>query len=235
MFRMFSIHIISVIVLLVAHVCVCDHSILSYGGIAGDSSNEAGWTNSAAFTKALVAANSSTTDRTVLIPSNNDFYIFEVEVSYMVNITITIDGNLYVSNNISAWPTSNSRHILASLYIGDSQGVTINGSGKFDGQGYEWWWYVIVSTIDNRPMLIAMERVSDIIIYDVTFKNSPQYHLDLRDIANAHIHDIDIIVDVTAQKKLLSEHGLLDELGIPTFPLNTDGIDPQGLFVCFLL
>lgn len=223
-----------VLVLLFSHFCVCDQSILSYGAIAGDSSNDAGWTNSAAFTKALLAANSSNTDRTVLIPANNEFYIFEVEVSNLFNITITIDGNLYVSNNISAWPTSNSRHILASLYIGDSSGITINGTGTFDGQGYDWWWYVIVTATDNRPMLVAMERVSDIIIYDVTFKNSPQYHLDLRDIANAHIHDIDIIVDVTKQKKLLGDYGLLNELGIPTFPLNTDGIDPQGRVILIL-
>jgi polygalacturonase len=33
---------------------------------------------------------------------------------------------------------------------------------------------------------------------------------------------------VDAQRALLDEHGLLDELGLPIFPLNTDGIDPAG-------
>ena len=41
--------------------------------------------------------------------------------------------------------------------------------------------------------------------------------------------NFEIYVDVWAQKKLLSGFGHFDHaLGIPTFPLNTDGIDPSG-------
>lgn len=40
---------------------------------------------------------------------------------------------------------------------------------------------------------------------------------------------MEIYVDVFKQKELLSQYNLFDhELGIPTFPLNTDGIDPSG-------
>jgi len=78
-------------------------------------------------------------------------------------------------------------------------------------------------------MLIAMERVENIEISGVRFQNSPQYHLDLRDIKNCYIHDCVIYVDVVKQKELYRQFGYLNEFEIPTFPLNTDGIDPQGI------
>jgi polygalacturonase len=40
---------------------------------------------------------------------------------------------------------------------------------------------------------------------------------------------MEIFVDVLRQETLLKENGLWDhDLRIPTFPLNTDGIDPSG-------
>ena len=91
-------------------------------------------------------------------------------------------------------------------------------------------------------MLVCMERVEQLVIRELTFENSPEYHLDLRDIKDVHIYDIVVWVDIFKQKALLQEFGHWDhshqrlagfpdeavEFGIPTFPLNTDGIDPQG-------
>ena len=91
-------------------------------------------------------------------------------------------------------------------------------------------------------MLVCMNRVQDLIIRQLTFQNSPEYHLDIRDIKDVHIYDIVIWVDMFKQKELLQHFGHWDhtyqelagfpkeavEFGIPTFPLNTDGIDPQG-------
>jgi len=42
------------------------------------------------------------------------------------------------------------------------------------------------------------------------------------------VDNITIHVDVEAQRDLFAKHGLLDAGGIPTFPLNTDGIDASG-------
>jgi polygalacturonase len=40
---------------------------------------------------------------------------------------------------------------------------------------------------------------------------------------------MEIFVDIFKQQDLLSQNGLFNyDLGIPTFPLNTDGIDPSG-------
>lgn len=62
--------------------------------------------------------------------------------------------------------------------------------------------------------------------------NSPQFHLKLDDIADFTIRNIDIRVDVFKQRELLTKANkyFFDAFGnfIPTFPLNTDGIDPSG-------
>ena len=55
------------------------------------------------------------------------------------------------------------------------------------------------------------------------------YHLFLIDVENFDIRDVEIYVDVYSQKKLAQSFGHYDyKLNIPTFPLNTDGIDPSG-------
>jgi polygalacturonase len=128
-------------------VASAEHSILDYGGIPSATDNDSCWTNSAALTAAILAANSSSSDRVALVPAGYSFYIFEVEASYLQDVTIRIDGDLLVSNNITAWPTENSRHTMAALYIGDSEGITLEGSGTFDGQGYDWWWTVLLTAV----------------------------------------------------------------------------------------
>merc|ERR1711920_815034 len=60
--------------------------------------------------------------------------------------------------------------------------------------------------------------------------NSPYYHMYLLDIDNAYFHDFEIEVDIFGQLNLdqffMGTAGL--GLKVPTFPLNTDGIDPLG-------
>jgi len=64
-----------------------------------------------------------------------------------------------------------------------------------------------------------------------TLLNSPQFHIKIDDFDTVEIRNVVIYVDVDAQNTALSKAGLitkLGELGIPTFPLNTDGIDPAA-------
>lgn len=60
--------------------------------------------------------------------------------------------------------------------------------------------------------------------------NSPYYHIFAKDIDSFWFHDFEIEVDIMGQlnlDKLLGNNFGLD-IKIPTFPLNTDGIDPAG-------
>lgn len=81
----------------------------------------------------------------------------------------------------------------------------------------------------GRPHILRMERVRHCIIEGVNFYNSPMYHMYLTDIDDFLIQDLEIKVDIFEQKKLAVKHNKFDyKLNLPTFPLNTDGIDPSG-------
>lgn len=74
-----------------------------------------------------------------------------------------------------------------------------------------------------------MRRVTNVIIEDITWLNAPYYHMNLIDIDSFLIQNLEIYVDIWEQKKISLLFGQFDlELNIPTFPLNTDGIDPAG-------
>ena len=89
--------------------------------------------------------------------------------------------------------------------------------------------YVVLTTIDNRPNMVWMEQCTNTLIWQLSFKNSPMYHLYLNDMANVTVRDLDIHVDIEKQKEILATGGWLSPEGIPMFPLNTDGIDPSGI------
>jgi len=204
--------------------------------VANDASNEAAWANTAAIQKAFQSANDSypgsAEDRVVLVPSGSAYYVFNVVVVDIHNVSLVIDGSLVMSNNISAWPTANGGGgSLAALYIGDSNFINIQGAGVFNGLGYDWWWHVVLTTIDNRPNMIVMDRCVNVLIQQLRFLNSPMYHLFLNDMKDLVVRDIDITVDIDVQREILLSSGRLTDEGIPIFPLNTDGIDPSGINV----
>ena len=107
-------------------------------------------------------------------------------------------------------------------------------SGTIDGQGYDWWWYSISCALpnanhsDTRADMLTIVQSENILIEGITFLNSPKYHVNLKDCHNVTVRDFVIEVDVFRQKKMLNDAGFIDSKGIPTFPLNTDGIDPSA-------
>lgn len=94
--------------------------------------------------------------------------------------------------------------------------MTIHGSGLVEGNGLAWWWLVWITGVDNRPNLLDMEICKDTLIEDLTFQNAPQFHLNLMGALNMTVRNLRIYVNDTAVASL------------PTFPLNTDGIDISG-------
>mmetsp|Transcript_14003 Transcript_14003/g.18190 ORF Transcript_14003/g.18190 Transcript_14003/m.18190 type:complete len:467 (+) Transcript_14003:93-1493(+) len=230
-----------------------DYSILNYGAVANDMSNEACYANSIAIENALYAANE--TAGTVIIPENMEFCIFTSEVNQLHNVTFQIDGKLTISNNITEWLT-NIQTFTAALNFIECRGFTMNGHGILNGQGHDWWWANIIDGI-NRPHIFFCSESQDVLIQDVHFENSPKFHCRVYDTHRLHIHNIDIYVDVKGQEKMLKQNnlwyyfpddhqqklqqqlqhpassslsqennGILD--GIPVFPVNTDGIDVSG-------
>eukprot|EP00049_Salpingoeca_infusionum_P017791 m.354377 g.354377 ORF g.354377 m.354377 type:complete len:452 (+) comp16994_c0_seq1:307-1662(+) len=221
-----------------ACVVVQSANIVDFGAVQNDPSNDACWTNARAFQRALNAAQSNATDRLVVVPEGT-FHAFAVNATGLRNITLRFDGNWVASKNITEWPTVNNQHV-DFIYFQDVSYLTITGNGVIDGEGYAWWWLNILNIVKSRPHLLHVEVADNMLIENVTMRNSPQFHMNLRDLDTLVVRNVVVRVDVVAQKNMLLKagrmlvnttgHGLPEEvaMSIPTFPLNTDGIDPAG-------
>ena len=222
-------------------------SIDAFGAVANDSTIAASLANGVAIFMALEAANqANSSSRTVLVPAGSTYTVLpHAPSTHLANVTLQIDGILVASTNISAWPRMPPPYHIDStaldvLFFGDCTNVTVRGLGVVDGAGYDWWWYVLLGGDDERPNLLGMQHVTDVEVTGVTFRNSPAFHVYLSDALHVRVHDVTVWVDVDAQKDMLARKGLLTlgprsdsvegtpPAGIPTFPLNTDGIDISG-------
>lgn len=203
-------------------------SITSFGAVANDASNAAAYANAKALNLALNAANANSTDRTVVVPHGMSFTIFNTTLTDLHSVTLSIQGTLLISTNLTEWTNiSTNRNAYGVLKFEDCTDITVNGGGMVDGQGYGWWWYVILGHPDVRPKMFLFRTVSGLTVTNILARNSPSFHFDLQGVENVHFYNMSIHVDVDKQKSMLDKAGFLHE-GIPTFPLNTDGIDPSG-------
>ena len=92
------------------------------------------------------------------------------------------------------------------LTFTDCQDINIRGKGVVEGLGYDWWvreWKR--ANPHERPQLLKYQRVQNSEISGVTWKNSPRFHLELKDIDSVYIHDIEIFVDIWKQKDLIRQ------------------------------
>jgi len=110
--------------------------------------------------------------------------------------------------------------------------------GEIDGQGFMWWVREALQfNVHGRPYILEFKESSNIEMYGILVKNSPEYHIVLKDCWDIYFHDMEIYVDIWGQlelarlfghtykteKTIVNDYGLSIEL--PMFPLNTDGID----------
>ena len=58
----------------------------------------------------------------------------------------------------------------------------MNGGGLLDGDGYYWWWADIFVTLPyKRPHLIEMRTGRGVTFENLLLKNSPRFHMRLKD------------------------------------------------------
>jgi polygalacturonase len=200
--------------------------------------------NTEALHSAIVAANSSTDDRTVWIPTNSVFYIKNVTLSYLHHITIVVDGTLRLNNDLIHWKHEVAGKKEEALYFADCEGIHITGTGVIDGQGLAWWRLAYLG-IDYRPHFIEFYQgmllfvttllfpcqivlvtfyciVRDIAIDTLLITNAPSWSVVFKDCADIVVHDITIFIDSSITRHWNGTHESV------TYPLNTDGIDIQA-------
>lgn len=219
------------------------HNIKDYGGSTSTDREpdvRIALANSQALIKMITAANEDDYDRVAYVPPET-YYFSAIEVDNLSNLIIEIDGILRAHSDIEEWPKDNGGTGLDEIIIRSSTNVTLRGKGVIDGQGYRWWWNSISQVLPNvthgdlRGKMITVSESTNILVEGLTFLNSPTWHLNFEDCDNVTVRDFMIWVNVTSQKEMLEAAGLMIPhpsgpigFGIPTFPLNTDGIDPAA-------
>ncbi|RNA26782.1 glycoside hydrolase family, partial [Brachionus plicatilis] len=194
----------------------CD--IEDFGAVSNDRSYIASIQNGIALKNCFQSANSSS-DRTVLV--KNDYSVIPDGVIYdLVDVTLQLDGVIRVWDaDHTKWPNDTNNKALALLALTNTQGLVIKGNGVIHGNGYSWWWSVIINGHDNRPNLMDIKTSKDTLVEGITVMNAPQYHINFMDTLNLTIQHIKILVNIT---------DLNVNESAPIFPLNTDGIDVRG-------
>ena len=196
-------------------------SINSYGALADDPSVAAAVKNSQAISDALQKAAPGSA---VLVPADSKYYIFSVSAVGLKDVQLWVEGDLVAIANITAWPLDgdNCQNVL---HFTNCTRLVMTGKGTIDGQGYRWWVECVFNFLQHgRPHLVYMENCTNVLVENITMRNSPQFHLVTKHTNNFTVQNVLIWVDVTAQQKLLKS----SPWKLPMFPLNTDGIDPSG-------
>lgn len=162
---------------------------------------------------------------TVLLPAPGAYLSRSLKLDAHDNLTIIIEAGA----TLVGWPNISSWGDMPLLYSDGYRncslsavedevslcpaplfGFTLSGGGVVDGQGWRWWPY---GKSIHRPILVGISRAEWAMFANVTLKDSPSFHLQVRG------SDIEIAgVTVTAGEGCL---------GYASAP-NTDGLNIGG-------
>ena len=152
-------------------------------------------------------------DRIILSSGESMYYIPYSYVDDLHDVSIVLDGNMILNNNISAWPyVDDTESYMDAIDIRNSTNITITGSGVMDGQGMVWWAGFLNGDVSRRrPTMIGFQNSIDVLIENVSMLNGPRFHIYCDNVLRLEVRYMTIWVDM---------HGI--------FPFNTDGVDFSG-------
>jgi len=144
---------------------------------------------------------------TVLIPAGK-FLIMPIVLASNINLKITKEGTLLISDDMANYPVVRGRYQDA-ITANQASDLTISGEGTIDGQGAVWWEkFRNDPSMTHRPYLIKLTDCTRLTVTGVTLRNSPMFHLVPQNCTDVTIRGITIKSPGNAP--------------------NTDGIDPSG-------
>uniref|UniRef100_A0A251SRU4 Putative glycoside hydrolase, family 28, Pectin lyase fold/virulence factor n=1 Tax=Helianthus annuus TaxID=4232 RepID=A0A251SRU4_HELAN len=181
--------------------------VTSYGA-KGDGSTD----DSQAFLQAWAdLCGDDSTYPTLIIPSGMTFLIspltFDGSSCKSLNINIKLLGTITAPNTLDGWKDCVHRQFWIVFVA--VKGLTIDGPGRFDGQGSTWWRIKAIhfngcpglrlkgTTHINSPFLhISIKECQDVDIGNLQIKapgNSPNTDgIDISDSSHVNIHDSNI-------------------------------------------
>jgi len=137
----------------------------------------------------------------------------DASAAYDTDASVPGEAKLQFSDDLTAYPSRNGVPLIVGLINAASvTNVAITGNGVIDGAGAKWWslfdntWSP--AGIDPRPYLVNIVNSTNLTISDVTFRNSPKFHLFFQNCTNIDVHGITIRA--------------------PGDSPNTDGVDPKS-------
>ena len=133
--------------------CYGSFNICDFDAVESEDTWRAALRNTNALNKALLAANASSVDRTVLIPYDKVFYFKDLTVYDLYDVTLVVDGTLRLNNDVVRWNEMMGGKKGEALHFSGCEGIRLTGMGTFDGQGLEWW-RVAYLGVDFRPHFI---------------------------------------------------------------------------------
>ncbi|WCJ30232.1 Pectin lyase-like superfamily protein [Euphorbia peplus] len=119
-------------------------------------------------------------------------------------IHIKVIGNI-VAPSGDKWPNCDTHCWIVFESV---HGLTLDGSGSFDGQGSTWWVSQEIMKKCMRPRALEFKDCNNLEICGITLINSPKAHMGLNTCSNVSISNI--------------------KISAPENSTNTDGIDIAG-------
>ena len=140
-------------------------TIDDFSSVKDVDSWEAASQNTNAMMNSIIAANSSSTDRVVLIPAGSTYYMTQVKVEYLKDVTIQIDGTIRFSNEMDKYEDTQNDPFLE---FSQSEGIRIQGTGLLDGQGLNWWRrvsrYNLIIVLKHRFLIAFLHSATQVLI-----------------------------------------------------------------------
>ena len=175
---------------------VCN--VFSFGAV-GD-----GRADDTAALQRAIAACATAAGGTTLLPSNGSFLSFMLTVPPSARgFALRVEGVLRFSNDTERWPKA----APACLVVGGAH-IALVGHGVIDGQGAAWW--PCAKAGCPRPDLVLAQGVTDLLVANTTFIDSPNHQLELY----ASPQELDRVTILAP-----------DSANVPVPSHNTDGVD----------
>ncbi|KAJ7123738.1 pectin lyase-like protein [Mycena epipterygia] len=178
-------HILALAALALPAAAFIECNVLNYGAVA-DNSTDLGPALTAAWTKCVIPAVTTTVASNVLlyVPAGNFLLKSNVVFDDAANWNLHIAGNIYLPYNPALTGTM--------LTFENCQNILLNGPGAIFGNGYRYRPGGDLTLNPSRPRLIRFQNCNNCEITAVTLYDAPQFHVTI--IGNNNVaHDMAII------------------------------------------